>query len=758
VGKKFTRGVVSAVLIIVSIVLDYEYPGAGNWLRAISAGLMAAGISGLANLAIGAIFGPRRGAAPPLNVTLRGTIEFRRLIFGSVRTGGVLVHYGTSGSNGDDLWYVIAYAGHQSSAFHDFWLDERRIASSDIPSGAGGVVTASPWNSKLAIYKHLGTSAQTVDTNLDAAFTEWTTNHKLQGITYAAIKMTRDTGVFPDGAPSSASCLLDGMLTYDPRKDSTNGGSGSHRYTNPSTWEFSRDPVQHIRWYMTGGSVHNDITTLLVRYGCGESNSRLDDAYTIASSNVCDQTLSGANAPPSGSQSRYRCDLEAHCGETRREILGALLASMAGNIFYVRGKWRILAGAYDAPSHTLTQDDIYDDDFKVDDTVGHDKRYNAVSPVFIDASQQYIQTTGVLRTDSSYETQDGGERIPITLTLDAVTDQYQAQRIAEIHLRKSRMMRSMTLPGALNLLPVALFETLTFSHTRYGWTNRVFRCLQRTLNLGQGAGRVDLICQREDSGVWTDLLTADYTTGTSSTDVFQQDGPNSPTGLTATAIPNGIQFKVTLPSYFVAGSTVELYQHTASTPFGSASKIAAFTGDTFILTTTDTTTRYYWVLIRDQRGAVSGTYPASTGQAGAADAGINTQTAAISSVTISNVQHIPDGFSFNDTLATLSYTPSVNCVIEITATFTVDYTTDGAGTGVAQLQMSIQDGTYDGFKEQFWYDKPGAGLGSKNAVTIVRSFSGSAGVGVTYTACAAKFASGDTVTCSNGQMILKAFR
>jgi len=517
VGKKFTKVLIGVVEIVAAIY---------TWGGSLSTLFLNAGISTLASVAISAFGGARRQAPPPLNVTLRGTVEFRRIVFGRCRCGGVLVFYGTSGTDNKYLWYVIAYAGHQSSAFSDFWLDERRIASSDIPSGGGGTVTASPWNSKLNIWKHLGTSTQTVDTNMSGAFGAWDSNHKLLGNTYAVLRMERDDTVFPDGAPQSASALLDGLLTYDARLDSTNGGSGSSRYTNPSTWTFTRDPVQHIRWYLTGGSVHNASGSPLKMYGLKELDSRIDDAYTIASSNICDQVLSGAVAPPSGSQNRYRCDLEVNCGETRREILQALLATMAGTLVYVSGKWRIHAGAYDSPSHTLTQDDLYGD-LDVQDTIGHDARYNAVAPIYIDAAKQYIQTTGIYRTDSAYETQDGGERIPKELVLDGVTDIYQAQRLAEIDLRQSRMMRSVRLVGALNLLKVALHETIQFSHSRYSWTNRVFRCKEKQLDFNEEAGRVTLNTVRDDAGVWADMLTADYTSGTSDTDVFTSDGPDS---------------------------------------------------------------------------------------------------------------------------------------------------------------------------------------------------------------------------------------
>jgi hypothetical protein len=669
-GKKARKAILGAALIVVGVVTQ-QYGALGKGLSLIGSALVAAGVNTVLSVAVSAFTRTPRTRPNPLNITVRGTIEYRRLVFGRRRCGGVLVFYGTSGAENKYLWYVIAYAGHQCSAFGDFWLDERRIAAANIPGGGGGAVTG--FNGKLNIWTHLGTSSQTVDTNLSSAFGAWNSTHRLQGICYAVIRMERDDSVFPDGAPQSVSALIDGMLTYDPRLDSTNGGSGSQRADNPSTWAFSRDPVQHIRWYLTGGSVVNDVSTRQIMYGLREIDSKIDDAYTIASSNICDEILSGANAPPSGDQPRYRCDLEVSCGESRREILAALLASMAGTLTYVQGKWRIYAGAYDMPLHTLTdKTDLYGD-LEVQDTVGHDARYNAVAPVFIDASNQYIQTTGGYRTDAAYEAQDGNERISTELVLDAVTDQYQAQRLAEIHLRKSRMMRSVKFIGALDMLRVALHETLVYSDEGFGWTNRIFRAKERQLEFTEDAGRVTLIAQRDDPGVWADLLTADYTTGTSNTDVFQQDGPSTPTNLVVTSLPLGIEFDVTLPPYVHPGSIVELWEHTASTPFGSATKIAEGIATKYFVRKLDTVTRYYWVRIRSPDGAVSGTFPASAGLPGAAD------TLAASA----DVDTPADG--------SINYPPSTQPTIENAGlNASVDYTAPSGQSARVQVSWSAQ--------------------------------------------------------------------
>src|SRR5262245_38093286 len=109
--------------------------GAGAVIKAILIRLL---VSVAVNYAIGAISKAAAkknlGGQPPVNVTLRGTIEFRRIVFGRRRVGGVFVYYGTTStspgaSTKDRLWYVIALAGHQVCAIRDIWIDSEKIAN-----------------------------------------------------------------------------------------------------------------------------------------------------------------------------------------------------------------------------------------------------------------------------------------------------------------------------------------------------------------------------------------------------------------------------------------------------------------------------------------------------------------------------------------------------------------------------------------------------------------------------------------------------
>ena len=83
-GKKLKRVVIGVIAIVAAI-----YTGPTSLL---GSAFLNAGLSTLASVALSA--GARRQAPPPLNVTLKGTVEPRRIVFGKRRVGGVLVFYG----------------------------------------------------------------------------------------------------------------------------------------------------------------------------------------------------------------------------------------------------------------------------------------------------------------------------------------------------------------------------------------------------------------------------------------------------------------------------------------------------------------------------------------------------------------------------------------------------------------------------------------------------------------------------------------
>lgn len=93
-----------------------------------------------------------------------------------------------------------------------------------------------------AINRYLGGADNVVDPLLQAAnvavglpaYTD-----TLPGTCYVVLKVPRGAS---SGFPR-LEAIVKGRRVYDPRKDSTNGGNGTHRRTNPATWEWSDNPT-----------------------------------------------------------------------------------------------------------------------------------------------------------------------------------------------------------------------------------------------------------------------------------------------------------------------------------------------------------------------------------------------------------------------------------------------------------------------------------------------------------------------------------
>lgn len=555
---------------------------------------------------------------PPVNVTVRNPIEERRIIFGRLRVGGAITFFGSTGDNKKYLHYIVTLAGHQVNAIQDIWIDKVQIPSAAI-DGATGRVTSGQFTDKVYIWKFLGGSLQDYDpTMVIGAFTPtWTIAHDGKGVAYIHIRMERDDTAFPSGAPSDVTALVEGALLYDPRLDSTNGGSGSHRRSDPSTWAFSRNPALAARWYLTGGSVTNDSGTRLIRYGFKDPDSRLPDLFTMAAANVCDTQMTGAYTTPDGDQNLFTCDLEVSTGEQRKEILDQILATMAGRAPYVHGQWRIYAANYDTPTHSLTQNDLFtleEAPIEIQDTNDQQDRFNSVSAMFRDDSNSYVQQSCPFRTNASYQTQDGGQLLPKEIVLRGTTNNYRAQRLAEIELRKSRQMRIIKIRGGLDLLKVAQWETFQLSHTTFAWTNRVFRCIERQLEFQEEAGRVAITAQTESSSVYDYLLTADYITPNTVSVVRDVEVPEPPSLPETVPQQNAILFRWTRSptqnvTYDVEAST--------SSSMSSPSTVYDGTDNQAYLAQTSTTTYYFRVRSR-KAGQVSAWVPSSGGISGAA--------------------------------------------------------------------------------------------------------------------------------------------
>lgn len=227
------------------------------------------------------------------------------VIYGRRRVGAQIVYMDTASNRSKDLFIVYALSVGECeqiegttieldgnpitdpNRFRDGWY----IGSDKISSGAGSLNTASqvgtnngtasagsggtnPAHRYRAVFNlHHGASTQTADPMLVASVgSEWTSAHKLNGITYIGCAFEYDTKAIFKGVPQ-LTVVVKGQKVYDPRADSTvTGGSGSQRLATPSTYAWTDNAACCFLNYLTNDS-----------YGKGLTASDLDlESFRVA--------------------------------------------------------------------------------------------------------------------------------------------------------------------------------------------------------------------------------------------------------------------------------------------------------------------------------------------------------------------------------------------------------------------------------------------------------------------------------------------
>src|SRR5690606_36056350 len=349
-------------------------------------------------------------------------------VYGECKVGGNLVMLGTSGTGNRYLHYAVVHSVSNAcgiEGLYDLWLNDRKIDDADI-DGSGNV-TAGDFEDFVNLRSYVGTSSQPVDTILRDALSYADANSRGDYMAYTGIRFYRGDGseemdqdfqkAFDNGAPS-VQRLVRGQKVYDPRKDSTNGGSGSHRLNNPNTWEYSRNRILcAVDYVLAAGELG----------GIAVDSDLIDWASVAVAANICDELITVPAGSGGTTQiARYTLDLALDTNESTQANLDKILAGCFGAVVSVGGKLKFYAGAFESPSETVDKTWIAGG-VSVRRLSAIGEAYNAVRSTFIDPLQNYQNVKAWPFTNAAYESQDGGDRIWKDVEWAGVQDRYYAQ-------------------------------------------------------------------------------------------------------------------------------------------------------------------------------------------------------------------------------------------------------------------------------------------------------------------------------------------
>lgn len=623
-------------------------------------------LSGVSALLTPGIKRPR----PRADVEYDGTLEPRRILYGTLRVSGMnVIPPLSSGSKNQFLHQVLAVAGHEVDAITDVYFNKDLIASANMAAVSGtagdGVVTSGPYSNKAWIRRYLGTSTQTADYILRSNFAQWTTEHRGRGVAYLALQYAlTEEKVYPSGKPE-VTCITRGKKCYDPRLDSSPGANP----TNASYIAYTENPALCLADYLIDGTL-----------GLGEDTDRIDWDLVVAAADICEETVT----VPSGTQDRYTCNVALLATDRFEDNIQLLASAMMGHCLYSGGQWRMYAGAWSASAFSLAESNIVGG-YEIHTAIPYNERYNAVRGSFIDPAREYQPSEFNPRIFSAYESADG-ERAYKDVQFAACTSNYEAQRNAIILARLSRRRRALTVRCDLGAYKIRPYETGTITLDELGWTNQPVRCESWKFTPD---GMVELILREAGSADWSDPSGGEY--GTPSAIASPIAGgfkPDEPDNLTAQGLQDSIYFTWTPAQTHNTGVRYKLYEHTSSTPFSSAAVVAQdIVGTSVILKKADTTTRYYWLVAVDfYSGLESDPEPATTGVAGAAS---GVATALDATASVSSIYKLLDGVSTGDT-DSVTVTPSGG-----TPGYTYAWTRVSGSTAITANSATAATTTFD---------------------------------------------------------------
>lgn len=158
---------------------------------------------------------------------------------------------GWSDDTPNDLMDMVTVlsGGGPIHSFESFTADKAAVTF----DGSGNAV--GQFNDWMWQKRQLGacpeSSRLTVTAGVSTAPTGWTTAHKLSGLAATIWRLRYDAKGkhYQSGIPRPL-WVIKAVRCYDPRKDSTYpGGSGSHRWNDETTWEWSDNPYLHgLTW------------------------------------------------------------------------------------------------------------------------------------------------------------------------------------------------------------------------------------------------------------------------------------------------------------------------------------------------------------------------------------------------------------------------------------------------------------------------------------------------------------------------------
>lgn len=238
---------------------------------------------------------------------------------------------------------------------------------------------------------------------------------------------------------------------------------------------------------MSGGDDWKDNTITSIRFDfCSDSDSIIYVKWIMIGNR--------------SDQKRYTVNGSYSLDAKPTEIIEGLLSASVGSLCYSQGEYKYLAGAYvGAEPDGLNESDLRAS-IKVRPHPAKADLFNCIRGLFISPEDNWQATDFPVMKNDFYISQDAGEEIWTDIDLPFTTNSVAAQRIAKIHLDRSRQGATIEFPAKLTGMRYLPGSVVPITIEQLGWANKEFRVVDY-VETKDGSG-VDLLLQEEAAAVY----------------------------------------------------------------------------------------------------------------------------------------------------------------------------------------------------------------------------------------------------------------
>lgn len=369
------------------------------------------------------------------------------------------------------LTYVVELGDAPFTSLDGIWIGDEKVQflapSPDSPfpdhNRCGGKYLGKVW---FKFFDGRQSAAYPGLLETDGNGRPWEPDMVGRGIPFVVIRFRYDRETF-QGLPS---CLFEvtGIGLYDPRKDSSIGGVGEHRWGDLSTYEPSENTAVQIYNILRGIELPDGSV-----WGGSADAEDLPLGSWFAEMNKADALI--GDEPRFRSSYEIKIGPESLGGDEPAEVIETLLRGSDGAISEFGGVWKIRLGGPGLPVAFFTDDDVIVTEAQNRTPFpGLQETCNGVTAQYPAPLARWANKEAPPRFDADLEALDGGNRLVAALMLPATPYPKQVQRVQRALLKDERRFLSHELVLPPDFTLVEVLDCVSWASEENGYLGKTF--------------------------------------------------------------------------------------------------------------------------------------------------------------------------------------------------------------------------------------------------------------------------------------------